>query len=124
LEKALTALEEEERTVVKEYASIGGNDPKPALDAAYQAAETQRKEYESKAWVWTVGGHKIEFRVLANNVVMFLDKFKEVGNLLTSLDPVHAGLPWAGVKILLEVCRSSSTTIILITCRFPWLRTA
>jgi hypothetical protein len=124
LEKALAALEEEERTAVKEYASIGGHDPELALDAAYREAERRQKEYEGKAWVWTVKEHKIELRVLANNVVKFLDKFKGVGDLLSNLDPVHAGLPWAGVKILLEVCRSSSAPAILTICSFPWLRTA
>lgn len=103
LEKALAELGEEERTAVKKFASISDDDPKAALDKAYQAAKTQQNVYESKAWVWTVGGHKTKLRDLASNVVKLLDTFKEVGDALTSLDPVHAGLPWAGLKILLEV---------------------
>lgn len=103
MEKALTELGEEERTAVKKFASMSDDDPKAALDKTYQAAKTQQNGYDSKAWVWTVGGRKIKLRDLASNVVRFLDTFKEVGDVLTSLDPVHAGLPWAGLKILLEV---------------------
>jgi hypothetical protein len=124
LEKALAELGEEERTAVKEFASMSDEDPKAALDTAYQAAKTQQNVYNSKAWVWTVGGHKIKLRDLASNVVKFLDAFKDVGDILTSLDPVHAGLPWAGVKILLEVRSRSCTPTVLITYRFPWLLTA
>lgn len=81
--------------------------PKPALDAAYKAAEKKQNEYKDKAWVWTVGKHKIQLRDVASNVVKFLDKFKEVGDVVTSIDPLHAGLPWAAFKVLLEVRQSS-----------------
>jgi hypothetical protein len=106
LNDALAELEEEERKVIEEHASIGGEDPKLALDAAYKEAEKKQREYKDKAWVWTVGKHKIPLRDVASNVVKFLDKFKEVGDVVTSIDPVHAGLPWAGFKVLLEVRQS------------------
>ena len=105
---------------MKEYASCREG-PGMALDATYRAAENKRKDYENKAFFWTVRGRKIELRVLANNVVKFMDKFKDLGDLLSSLDPIHAGLPWAGIKILLEVCRGSSELTSLIQCSFLWL---
>jgi hypothetical protein len=105
LDKALDRLGEEERSVVKKYACFGWDDPKAAIDAAYEEAKRSQDEYKSKEWVWTVRGKKVKLRHIADNVVKFIDKFKGVGDLLSSLDPVHAGLPWAGVKLLLEVRR-------------------
>jgi hypothetical protein len=102
LDQALDALKEDERDTIKEYTPSGSN-PKVAFDATYREAEKQKEKYDRSAFVWTVRDHKVELRVLANNVVKFLDKFKEFGDLLSRLDPVHAGLPWAGLKILLEV---------------------
>lgn len=36
---------------------------------------------------------------MANRV----NKFKDVGDVAASYDPVHAALPWAAVRFLLEV---------------------
>lgn len=101
MNEALSALSEDEYAAVKKYASL--EDPKTAFYQAYQAAEARRNDYE-KAGVLTVRGHKIKVRGVADNIVKFLDKFKDVGDLLASLDPAHAGIPWAAVKLLLAVC--------------------
>jgi len=50
-----------------------------------------------------MGGYEIKVRDVANNVVKFLNKFKAVGDVAAGFDLVHAGLPWARVKMLLEV---------------------
>lgn len=33
----------------------------------------------------------------------WLDRFKQVGDVGSNADPVHIGLPWAGIRFLLEV---------------------
>ncbi|MCJ1333975.1 hypothetical protein MMC10_010682 [Thelotrema lepadinum] len=100
LDKAISALEPGERAVVEKYAAL--RDPAQGFDEAYAAAETCKKKYKDKG-VWTIKGHKIEWRTLVGNVLKFLDKFKNVGDFLADLDPAHAGIPWAVVKILLTV---------------------
>jgi hypothetical protein len=30
--------------------------------------------------------------------------FKAVGDVVANIDPVHVGLPWAGILAILEVC--------------------
>jgi Zn-dependent M32 family carboxypeptidase len=32
-----------------------------------------------------------------------MDRFKEIGDIVVQFDPVHAALPWAGVRLLLKV---------------------
>jgi hypothetical protein len=85
---------------VDKYAAL--EDPARAFDEAYAAAQTRQEEYKNKGH-WTIKDHKIEWRALLGNIVKFLDKFKDVGDFLAGLDPAHAGIPWAVVKILLAV---------------------
>ena len=44
----------------------------------------------------------------ADKVITFLDRFKNVGDIAVDADPIHAGLPWAGVRLMLEVVMSES----------------
>src|SRR5271170_349505 len=53
-----------------------------------------------KRWTLTFRGHTIALRKEADKVV---DKFKQVGDIVVNADPIHAGLPWAGIRLLLEV---------------------
>ena len=43
----------------------------------------------------------------ADNVMLWLDRFKQVGDIAVNADPIHAGLPWAGIRLLLEVWQDS-----------------
>jgi hypothetical protein len=36
-------------------------------------------------------------------MLSFIDKFKEAGDVAVSFDPVHAALPWAGIRFVLQV---------------------
>jgi predicted nicotinamide N-methyase len=40
---------------------------------------------------------------MATKIIAWLDKFKQVGNMVVQYDPHHFALPWAGVRFLLEV---------------------
>jgi ankyrin repeat domain-containing protein 50 len=42
-------------------------------------------------------------RDVAEKVIVWINKFKEIGDIAVSSDPVHAALPWAGVRFLLQV---------------------
>jgi hypothetical protein len=48
-------------------------------------------------------GRKIPLRDLADKILVWLNKFKEIGDHAVSFDPVVAILPWAGVRVLLQV---------------------
>jgi hypothetical protein len=41
---------------------------------------------------------------LFSKLVKWIDLFKQVGDVAVQYDPVHAVLPWAGVRFLLQVC--------------------
>jgi hypothetical protein len=45
-----------------------------------------------------------------DKVISFLDRIKDVGDLAVNADPIHAGLPWAGIRLLLEVRKAITYT--------------
>lgn len=40
----------------------------------------------------------------ADKIIHWIDRFKAVGDVAVNADPIHAGLPWASLRLLLEVC--------------------
>ena len=59
---------------------------------------------QSKSYKFSFKGKEIIMRDVAGKVIFWLNKFKEVGDVAVNFDPVHASLPWAGVRFLLQVC--------------------
>lgn len=40
---------------------------------------------------------------MADTLVGWVEKFISIGDVVVSFDPTHAALPWAGVRLLLQV---------------------
>ena len=59
---------------------------------------------QSKSYKFPFKGKEIIMRDVAGKIIFWLNKFKEVGDVAVNFDPVHASLPWAGVRFLLQVC--------------------
>ena len=58
----------------------------------------------SKQWRYKrKSGEIVILRDLFGKVVKWLPRFKDIGDVVVQYDPVHAALPWAGVRFLLEV---------------------
>nr|POF26241.1 hypothetical protein CFP56_22389 [Quercus suber] len=72
--KELTA---EEEIIVREHNALNIND---TIQAAYEAAEKQRTLCESKRWP---GGDS------AGKVLLWLDRFKIIGDIASKADPIH-----------------------------------
>ena len=48
-------------------------------------------------------GEVVILRDILDKVVVWVQKFKEIGDIAVQYDPAHAALPWAGVWFLLQV---------------------
>jgi hypothetical protein len=59
---------------------------------------------QCKSYKFPFKGKEIIMRDVAGKIIFWLNKFKEVGDVAVNFDPVHASLPWAGVRFLLQVC--------------------
>ncbi|KAI9708147.1 MAG: hypothetical protein M1828_003096 [Chrysothrix sp. TS-e1954] len=103
LDKALQLLSDSEQQTIKEHLPDRGSGIQAALDNAYNAAQQKRQLCQEKRWSWTVRGRNIAVADQVDKVILWLDKFKGIGDVASNADPVHVGLPWAGIRLLLEV---------------------
>jgi hypothetical protein len=60
---------------------------------------------KAKSYKFRFRGKDIIMRDVAGKIIFWLNKFKEVGDVAVNFDPVHASLPWAGVRFLLQVSK-------------------
>lgn len=67
------------------------------------AMEARRGNIASQ-WKLKWGDKEINVREKAEKLVGWIVKFKEVVDIAVQYDPVHAALPWAGVRFILTVC--------------------
>jgi hypothetical protein len=58
-------------------------------------------------------GKDVTFRELFENTVLWVGKFIVVGDTLMQYDPGHAALPWAAVRLVLQVQATSLVFQIL-----------
>jgi hypothetical protein len=104
LADALEALEPDDRELISTLLL-----PTSAisLDAAFNEAHTHARVLQQrckiKRWSWNYKGREVYLADQVDKVVRLLDKFKTVGDVVANVDPVHVGLPWAGIRTILEV---------------------
>ncbi|KAL9049231.1 MAG: hypothetical protein Q9162_007326 [Coniocarpon cinnabarinum] len=105
-DEVLRFLAPQHRAIVQQYTYNGVRDVTSALDGAYAAAVEKRKECEAKRWTYKFRGKTVQLSDAVDNVIAFLDRFKPVGDVAVNADPIHACLPWAGIRLILEVAVS------------------
>jgi hypothetical protein len=64
---------------------------------------TKQQECERRSYEFHFQGKKIILRDVAEKIVFWLNRFKDAGDIAVNFDPVHASLPWACVRFLLQV---------------------
>lgn len=99
-EKARECLAEKDKETICRYWSVG-TDPMP--EALLEAAKAKQKMCEDKRWIFQFKDNTVNLQEKADKVVSWLEKFKSVGDIMITADPVHAGLPWAAIRPLLQV---------------------
>ena len=68
----------------------------------------KRKQILQRQWSLQWGNKSIKVRAQIDRVVKIIGAFKEVGSVAANVDPLYAGLPWAGICFLLAVSTSGS----------------
>ncbi|CAI6094410.1 unnamed protein product [Clonostachys chloroleuca] len=77
------------------------------VDGILKLAREQKKACESKQWEVKLGSRSFKIRNGLSNIIDWLQKFKEVGDVAVNFDPVHAALPWAAFRFLLQAATGS-----------------
>ncbi|KAF2998841.1 hypothetical protein E8E13_002917 [Curvularia kusanoi] len=89
---------------VKQYINFNQPDKLKILDELRKAAETSREESIKSRWKFTrKSGETVIVRDLFEKIIRWIDTFKQIGDVAVQYDPVHASLPWAGIRFLLQI---------------------
>ena len=104
------------------------------LDDIRKAVQEKRELCTQKCWTLykKSNGETVKLRDQIEKVVVWVDKFKTIGDSVIAYDPAHAALPWAAVRFFLQVGRMPEVPICpnhvsrcqLMTFKHfvPWLR--
>jgi hypothetical protein len=81
------------------------NDPTipNSIGDVLKSAKLLQEKRRSKMWKYkNKKGEEIILRDVFAKIVVWVEKFKEVGDTIVQYDPGHAALPWAGVRFVLQ----------------------
>ncbi|KAF8451222.1 hypothetical protein BGX38DRAFT_1269487 [Terfezia claveryi] len=71
------------------------------IQKLFDIAKQAEEEHAAKQFMLKWGNKEIDVQEKAKGFVSWLNKFKEIGDIVMQYDPAHAALPWAGVRFIL-----------------------
>ncbi|KAF5624688.1 ankyrin repeat-containing protein [Fusarium tjaetaba] len=110
--QAADYLNDDDREILER---INAHDDSDTTFADLRDSITKKQKIsQEKSWKVTFGGRRIVLRDVLAKMVTWLDSFKAIGDLVSQADPVHAGLPWLAIKIVLSVLTTDQEQMGLI----------
>ena len=103
LNDALEQLSHRDRATLQDHILPNSSEVNLALEQALAAAQEKQRHCLEKRWRVTFAGREFILKEEADKVICWLNRVKQVGDVVVNVDPMHAGLPWAGIRLLLEV---------------------
>lgn len=83
---------------------LGRTDRRVVLEEVLSEVLRREQICKDKRWKWkNRKGETIIVRDVFAKMVKWINKFKEIGDMVTQYDPGHAALPWAAVRLVLQV---------------------
>ncbi len=103
--KAFEALGEEDKETLRHLGCTGPS-PDGGVGLVNSLAELCKDKHQQcvdNRWKSVLRGKTIVLRNVTDSIIDWLEKFKTIGDVAVNADPLHAGLPWAAVRLLLQV---------------------
>ena len=73
------------------------------IDRVIEVVRIKIAQWVEKRWKFRFGGRVCDLSERAESIISFLNKFKEIGDVAVQHDAGHAALPWAAIRLLLQV---------------------
>lgn len=117
-EKAYTQLSQDPNSqdLIEKYEVIlNENVPRELSKTSFPkqmeaAVQQQVSAMKQKQWVLQWDQKSIVVRDQAERIVKFIQTFSNLGTAIAQIDPIHVGIPWAGVCAVLTVSGSMAIT--------------
>ncbi|KAF4627727.1 hypothetical protein G7Y89_g10427 [Cudoniella acicularis] len=103
--QAYKKLSDKEREAVQSpqpTAAIQGQAFETRIEDLLCVTREAQMKCENDSFKFRFRGKEVILGDVAGKICFWLNKFKEVGDVAVNFDPVHASLPWAGVRFLLQ----------------------
>jgi hypothetical protein len=73
-------------------------------DVLAEVCRQRQEEHKGKKWKLRFAGRDVNLRTTLENWVKFFNNIKQIGDVVVNVDPLHAGLPWAAIRLIITVC--------------------
>ncbi|KAF2733239.1 hypothetical protein EJ04DRAFT_565274 [Polyplosphaeria fusca] len=107
-------LNEDERSRLRKYFNVASADANESLTDILSQLKLKQEICAKKRWTFQFGKKKISIRDEADKVIDWLERFKQAGDIAVNADPLHAGLPWALIRVILQLSVSERDQICAI----------
>ena len=78
-------------------------DGRDFVDIILSDVEQKKAQLKQKRWKVTFAGKEVIIREQLNKIIKAVQVSKDLGSAIAGLDPLHAGLPWAGICFLMQI---------------------
>ncbi|KAJ4860026.1 ankyrin repeats (3 copies) domain-containing protein [Trichoderma breve] len=99
--EALQRLSKEDQTQF-ELAQNGIDDPKSVLSNVLTATNKRKEDCMKKRWKLVIKRQTIIIRDILEKLSNWVQKLLAVGDVIIQYDPIHAALPWAAIKLIMQ----------------------
>ena len=99
--RAINSNELSSQRKTLEDIGVGADSRETASAIKSKMGEILRAKGEQ--WKVKFRGEEVMLRDVGMKILHWVDKFKQVGDIIVQYDPAHAALPWAGFRFLLQV---------------------
>lgn len=100
-DKAINKLSEEDRKTM----ALDVTDKMSCIRDVIEIIQDARDICSEKQWKFNIRGREVLLRVVAEKLLKNVDKFTEIGNIITTYEP-HSAVPWAAFQFLLKFATS------------------
>ena len=73
------------------------------IDSIIEVARIKKAQCVEKRWRFRVGDTTFNLSKKAENIISCVNKLKEIGDIAVQYDAGHAALPWAAIRLVLQV---------------------
>ena len=93
---------QDRKTLADTSPGVSGRETVSNVDAVRCIMDGILKK-KGQQWKVKFGGEEVVLRDVGMQILRWVDTFKQIGDIIVQYDPVHAALPWAGIRFLLQV---------------------
>ncbi|PGH14627.1 hypothetical protein AJ79_02962 [Helicocarpus griseus UAMH5409] len=79
-----------------------------SMEELVGATKRKQQDCEAKSYKFSFLGRELILRGVAEKTIFWLNKFKSIGDIAVGFDQVHASLPWAGIRFMLQAAVAES----------------